>query len=187
MALARYALMGSETLGDIEAATSCHLKIRKRRRPVAGLRAHHFRDCSCAQGMGKFLTVSAAGAITRQMTISTPLDTLIIVGGSGGVGKEIATQALANPFFKKVTILSRGAATDDKDDVRVQKRALLADLAARGGKVVELYYSATDDARLIEEFKGHKVAVLLSYTDSDDPEGPDGWKRSIRMIDIAKV
>ncbi|RKO91881.1 hypothetical protein BDK51DRAFT_30656 [Blyttiomyces helicus] len=118
------------------------------------------------------------------MATSTPLDTLLLVGGSGRLCKLIATQALGNPFFKKVTILSRGAMPDEEKEWQEKKRATLAELAALGATVVELDYTNVDDASLVEVFKGHKAAVLITGT---SPDGDAGWQQSARMVDIAKA
>ncbi|KAJ3316533.1 hypothetical protein HDV06_003310 [Boothiomyces sp. JEL0866] len=93
------------------------------------------------------------------------LDSILVIGGSAGIGRCIVLEALADPFFIKVGVLSR------------KHSASLDELVSLGAQVNVIDYT---DLQLLEShMKGYKVVVAIhnTYGNIDDAKS---------LIDTAK-
>ncbi|RKO82816.1 hypothetical protein BDK51DRAFT_51131 [Blyttiomyces helicus] len=126
---------------------------------------------------------SAAFDAKSTPTTAAPLNTLLVVGASSGVGMHIVDQALSIPFFTRTSVLSRGENPAEYEESRARKRAVREGFERRGATCYAFDYIHADFEQVVEIMKGHKVVVLMTSTATDD----EGWKESTRLIDCAKA
>lgn len=93
------------------------------------------------------------------------LDSILVIGGSAGIGKYIVLEALSDPYFKKVGVLSR------------KHSVSLDELVSLGANVNVIDYN---NSQLLEShMTGYKVVVAIHNTFGN-------IKDALAMIDAAK-
>ncbi|KAL7749563.1 hypothetical protein RI367_005119 [Sorochytrium milnesiophthora] len=100
--------------------------------------------------------------------MSERLDTILVIGGSDGVGQQLAELAVRDPHFSRVGVLTRRdrGEHDWSSKSAEEKARTLQHLQDLGVKVQTVDYANVQE--LTEAMHGYKVVVSMVWSDDDD-------------------